>query len=81
MKILITGGAGFIGSNLCEYFVDKNYDVTCLDNLSTGFKHNMESLIDKANFTFIEGVVMQESRGLYMQPVLQHTETAKSSLK
>lgn len=55
MKISITGGAGFIGSNLCEYFVNKNYDVTCLDNLSTGFKHNIESLIDKANFTFIEG--------------------------
>ena len=37
MKILITGGAGFIGSNLCEHFVGKGHDVTCLDNLSTGF--------------------------------------------
>lgn len=55
MKILITGGAGFIGSNLCEYFVDKGYDVVCLDNLSTGFMHNIEHLLDKPNFKFIEG--------------------------
>ena len=44
MKILITGGAGFIGSNLCEHFVGKGHDVTCLDNLSTGFLHNIEPL-------------------------------------
>lgn len=55
MKILITGGAGFIGSNLCEHFVNKGYDVTCLDNLSTGFKHNIEHLLGKDNFHFIEG--------------------------
>ena len=55
MKILITGGAGFIGSNLCEYFVEKEYDVTCLDNLSTGFIHNIEPLIGKTNFRFVEG--------------------------
>lgn len=55
MKILITGGAGFIGSNLCEYFVDKNYEVTCLDNLATGFIRNIEPLLSKANFKFIEG--------------------------
>lgn len=55
MKILITGGAGFIGSNLCEYFVGKRHDVVCLDNLSTGFKHNITHLIGKRNFAFIEG--------------------------
>lgn len=55
MKILITGGAGFIGSNLCEYFVQKGYEVICLDNLSTGFKHNIETLIGLQNFSFIEG--------------------------
>jgi UDP-N-acetylglucosamine 4-epimerase len=36
-KILITGGAGFIGSNLCAYFLVRGYIVVCLDNLSTGF--------------------------------------------
>lgn len=55
MKILITGGAGFIGSNLCEHFVRKGYDVTCLDNLSTGFMHNIEPLKAHQNFHFIEG--------------------------
>ena len=55
MNILITGGAGFIGSNLCEYFVREGYNVTCLDNLSTGFKHNIEHLLIKQNFRFIEG--------------------------
>ncbi len=55
MKILITGGAGFIGSNLCEYFVSKKYDIICLDNLSTGFKHNIEHLLDSVNFKFILG--------------------------
>lgn len=55
MKILITGGAGFIGSNLCEYFVGKGFDVVCLDNLSTGFMHNIEPLMGKKNFRFIKG--------------------------
>lgn len=54
-KLLITGGAGFIGSNLCEHFVHEGHDVTCLDNLSTGFLHNIEPLMGKANFHFIEG--------------------------
>lgn len=55
MKLVITGGAGFIGSNLCEYFVSKGDEVTCLDNLSTGFKHNIEQLLKKTNFHFVEG--------------------------
>ena len=55
MKLLITGGAGFIGSNLCEYFVQQGYDVICLDNLSTGFIRNIEPLFSCTNFQFIEG--------------------------
>jgi UDP-N-acetylglucosamine 4-epimerase len=55
MKILITGGAGFIGSNLCEYFVNQGYDVVCLDNLATGFLKNIEYLLPLPNFRFIEG--------------------------
>src|SRR5690554_6306892 len=53
--ILITGGAGFIGSNLCEYFIGKDYKVTCLDNFATGHRHNIEPLLDHANFRLIEG--------------------------
>lgn len=54
-KIVITGGAGFIGSNLCEYFISKNYYVTCLDNFSTGHRHNIETLLNNERFTLIEG--------------------------
>lgn len=55
MRILITGGAGFIGSNMCEYFVNKDYHVICLDNFATGYKKNIEHLLPKSNFQFIEG--------------------------
>jgi len=55
MKILITGGAGFIGSNLCDYFVMKGNEVVCLDNLATGFEHNIAHLRLESNFEFILG--------------------------
>ena len=46
-KILITGGAGFIGSNLCEYFLEKGDIVVCLDNFATGYIENILSLIER----------------------------------
>lgn len=55
MNILITGGAGFIGSNLCEYFLEKGNQVSCLDNFSTGYKHNIEPFLANPLFTLIEG--------------------------
>jgi UDP-N-acetylglucosamine 4-epimerase len=54
-KILITGGAGFIGSNLCEYFLAQNYQVVCLDNFATGHRHNLTACLQNENFTLIEG--------------------------
>jgi len=54
-SILITGGAGFIGSNLCEYFLQKGYRVTCLDNFATGHRYNIEPFLSQENFTLIEG--------------------------
>jgi UDP-N-acetylglucosamine 4-epimerase len=55
-KILITGAAGFIGSNLCEYFVNKGCSVQGLDNLATGHYHNIADLAKSSrNFNFIEG--------------------------
>jgi UDP-N-acetylglucosamine 4-epimerase len=53
--ILITGGAGFIGSNLCEYFLSKGYIVVCLDNFATGHLHNLKDSIANPNFRLIEG--------------------------
>lgn len=54
-KILVTGGAGFIGSNLCEALLKLNAKVTCLDNFSTGHKHNIAPFLSDSNFSLIEG--------------------------
>jgi len=54
-KILITGGAGFIGSNLCHKFVAQNNEIVCLDNFLTGRRENIEELINKNNFKLLEG--------------------------
>lgn len=53
--ILITGGAGFIGSNLSEYFLSKGYKVVCLDNFATGHRHNLKDFINNPNYRLIEG--------------------------
>lgn len=54
-KILITGGAGFIGSNLTEYFLGKGYEVVVLDNFATGHRHNIAQHEGNPAFTLIEG--------------------------
>lgn len=54
-NILVTGGAGFIGSNLCEYLLTCDANVTCLDNFATGHKHNIEAFLDHPKFTLIDG--------------------------
>lgn len=55
MKILITGGAGFIGSNLVDYFLQLGHKVICLDNLATGKRENLADALQHRDFTFIEG--------------------------
>lgn len=55
IKVLVTGGAGFIGSNLCETLLKEDYKVVCLDNFSTGKRDNIELLLGKENFELIEG--------------------------
>lgn len=54
-RILVTGGAGFIGSNLCEALLALNNEVRCLDNFSTGKRENISEFIGNPNFTLIEG--------------------------
>jgi len=54
-KILVTGGAGFIGSNLCEALLEKGNKVVCLDNFATGKIENVEQFLKDTNFALIEG--------------------------
>lgn len=56
---LVTGGAGFIGSNLCEALLTMGYTVRCLDNLSTGKYENIEPFMENSAFTFIEGDIRE----------------------
>lgn len=53
--ILITGGAGFIGSNLTEYFLAKGFKVRCLDNFATGHRHNIVQFLSNARYDLMEG--------------------------
>ncbi len=59
MNILVTGGAGFIGSHLCERLLDKGHHVVCVDNLFTGSKGNIAHLLVHENFTFIEHDIIE----------------------
>ena len=52
MKILVTGGAGFLGSHLCKKLLRDEHEVICLDNLQTGSRENIESIADERNFEF-----------------------------
>jgi dTDP-glucose 4,6-dehydratase len=53
MRVLVTGGAGFLGSHLCDFFVGEGYDVVCMDNLITGSPENIAHLRGRPGFTFI----------------------------
>ncbi|HLZ65363.1 MAG TPA: NAD-dependent epimerase/dehydratase family protein, partial [Aliidongia sp.] len=49
-RVLVTGGAGFLGSHLCERLIDQGHDVLCVDNYFTGRKDNIAHLLDNPNF-------------------------------
>lgn len=61
MKILITGGAGFIGSNLVDFFLEKGNEVVCLDNFATGKRQNLTDALANPGFTLIEGDIRKLS--------------------
>ena len=58
MRILVTGGAGFIGSHLCERLINDGHNVTAIDNFSTGRASNLQSLQGVAGFSLIEGSIL-----------------------
>ncbi|MBN1923545.1 MAG: GDP-mannose 4,6-dehydratase [Nanoarchaeota archaeon] len=60
MKVLITGGAGFLGSNLCRLFLENGHEVICLDNLGSGSLSNVEPLMKNKNFKLLNADVTQD---------------------
>ena len=62
MRVLVTGGAGFIGSHLCEYFLDKRWEVVCMDDFVTGSRENLSRFMSRPNFTLIEHDVTEYIR-------------------
>ena len=58
-RILVTGGAGFIGSNTCENLINDGHDVICLDNFITGSKKNIEHLQQFQNFSFVNHDIIE----------------------
>ncbi|MEJ7709192.1 MAG: GDP-mannose 4,6-dehydratase [Pyrinomonadaceae bacterium] len=59
MRILVTGGAGFIGSHLCERLLQQNHEVICLDNFFTGRRENLHHLMDDHRFELIRHDVVE----------------------
>lgn len=62
-RVLVTGGAGFVGSHLCDRLIQDGHTVTCLDNLFTGSRANIVQLMSHPSFTFVEQDVQQPLTG------------------
>lgn len=59
VRVLVTGGAGFIGSHLCEYLIEQGHEVICLDNFFTGRRHNVSRLIQETHFEILRHDVIE----------------------
>jgi UDP-glucose 4-epimerase len=71
MKVLITGGAGFIGSHLAQTFLSLGHQVIALDNLSTGHHNNLKHLLPDPHFRFVEGNVLDEGA---LKPLIEEAD-------
>ena len=71
MRILVTGGAGFIGSHLCERLISNGHIVTAIDNFSTGRASNLVNLTDSDNFTLVEGSILDSG---ILNPLIRNAD-------
>jgi len=71
MRILVSGGAGFIGSHLCERLISDGHTVTAIDNFSTGRASNLDKIKDSENFTLIEGSILDTN---VLNPLINDTD-------
>jgi len=71
MRVLVTGGAGFIGSHLCERLVNDGHSVTVIDNFSTGSPSNLVNLLSADRFTLIEGSILDTN---LLHPLVKESE-------
>ena len=74
-NILVTGGAGFIGSNLCEAILNLGYKVRCLDDLSTGKQANVDMFLDNPNYEFIKGDIKDLD---HLRQVVRNSESVET---
>ena len=79
--VLVAGGAGFIGSHLCKSLLSQNYKVICVDNLITGDKKNIESLLVSPNFEFLEQDVTKEFEARKVDFIFHLASPASPNLK
>ena len=71
MRILVTGGAGFIGSHLCERLIKNGHAVTTIDNLSTGRASNLSNLLNSKSFTLVEGSILEMN---ILKPLIENAD-------
>ena len=71
MRVLVTGGAGFIGSHLCDRLISDGHKVTAIDNFSTGRASNLKNLSDSTSFTLVEGSILNSS---ILDPVIREAD-------
>jgi len=71
MKILVTGGAGFIGSHLCDYLIEQGHEVSTIDDLSTGSLDNIVHLQGNPRFTYVNDTILNNDR---MENLIQNSD-------
>jgi len=76
--VVVTGGAGFIGSHLCDALIEDGYKVVCVDNLITGSRKNIEQLISNKNFEFLQKDIIKDSLGIKKADYIFHLASPAS---